>query len=242
MEGGTVTANMAEKNDGPQHGAVVVAIDGPSGSGKSTVSKALAARLGWQLLDTGSVYRALTWYALGQGIDLDDPNAVIAAVPGFLEVWTLSLDPAERWVRVGETDVTESIRETGISAVVSKVAGIEQVRNAVNNRFREFLADSDAEGIIAEGRDITTVVAPDAPVRILLTADEDVRIARRLAEKSGEDAASVAATVSERDKKDSRVTNFTAAADGVVVLDSTDLGLEATIAAALDLISARSAQ
>ena len=229
MEGGTVTA-------------LVVAIDGPSGSGKSTVSKALAKRLDWQLLDTGSVYRALTWYALAEGVDLDDSDAVIAAVPGFLKVWTLSLSPDERWVKVGETDVTESIRDTEISAVVSKVAGIQPVRDAVNNRFREILAESEAGGIIAEGRDITTVVAPDAPVRILLTADEAVRIARRLAEKSGEDAASVAATVSDRDKKDSRVANFTAAADGVVVLDSTDLGLEATIQAALDLITARSAQ
>lgn len=229
MEGGTVTA-------------LVVAIDGPSGSGKSTVSKALAKRLDWQLLDTGSVYRALTWYALAEGVDLDDSDAVIAAVPAFLKVWTLSLSPEERWVKVGETDVTESIRDTEISALVSKVAGIQPVRDAVNNRFREILATSEAGGIIAEGRDITTVVAPDAPVRILLTADEAVRIARRLAEKSGEDAASVAATVSDRDKKDSRVANFTAAADGVVVLDSTDLGLEATIQAALDLITARSAQ
>lgn len=221
---------------------MVVAIDGPSGSGKSTVSKALAERLGWELLDTGSVYRALTWYALGEGVDLDDQDAVIAAVPGFLGVWTLSLTPGERWVRVGTTDVTERIRETEISAVVSKVAGIQSVRDAVNDRFREILAESEAGGIIAEGRDITTIVAPDAPVRILLTADEEVRIARRLAEKSGEDAASVAATVSDRDKKDSRVANFTAAADGVVVLDSTDLGLEATIQAALDLISSRSSK
>ncbi|QUY61113.1 (d)CMP kinase [Gulosibacter molinativorax] len=222
--------------------AVVVAIDGPSGSGKSTVSKAVAKRLDWQLLDTGSVYRALTWYSLQRGVDLDDKDAVIATVPGFLEAWSLSLSPDERWVRVGDTDVTDRIRETEISAVVSKVAGIPEVRDAVNQRFREILVGTDADGIVAEGRDITTVVAPDAPVRILLTADEDVRIARRLAEKSGEDAARVAATVTERDKKDSRVTNFTAAADGVVVLDSTDLGLEATIQAALDLISARSAQ
>lgn len=222
--------------------AFVVAIDGPSGSGKSSVSKALAQRLDWQLLDTGSVYRALTWYALQEGVDLDDADAVIAAVPGFLNVWTLSLTPGERWVRVGETDVTERIRETAISEVVSKVAGIQSVRDAVNTRFREILAESPAEGIIAEGRDITTVVAPDAPVRILLTADEAVRIARRQAEKTGEDAKSVAATVSERDKRDSRVTNFTAAAEGVAVIDSTDLGLEATIQAALDLITSRSAQ
>ncbi|KAB1643883.1 (d)CMP kinase [Gulosibacter chungangensis] len=222
--------------------AFVVAIDGPSGSGKSSVSKALAQRLDWQLLDTGSVYRALTWYALQEGVDLDDADAVIAAVPGFLNVWTLSLTPGERWVRVAETDVTERIRETAISEVVSKVAGIQSVRDAVNTRFREILAESPAEGIIAEGRDITTVVAPDAPVRILLTADEAVRIARRQAEKTGEDAKSVAATVSERDKRDSRVTNFTAAAEGVAVIDSTDLGLEATIQAALDLITSRSAQ
>ncbi|MGO1544255.1 MAG: (d)CMP kinase [Gulosibacter sp.] len=222
--------------------AIVVAIDGPSGSGKSTVSKALAQRLGWQLLDTGSVYRALTWFALDRGIDLADPAAVIDAVPAFLSVWRLSLSPEERWVRVGETDVTERIRATEISAEVSKVAGIQPVRDAVNQRFRDILAAASAEGIIAEGRDITTVVAPDAPVRILLTADEQVRIARRLAEKTGEDPNTVAATVSARDAKDSRVANFTAAAEGVVVLDSTDLGLEATIDAAIDVIESRSAQ
>lgn len=231
---------------------VVVAIDGPSGSGKSTVSRAVARRLGWQLLDTGSVYRAFTWFLLERGIDLedidledidlDDTEAIVAAVPRFLEVWTLSLSPEERWVRVGQTDVTDRIRETRISVLVSKVAGIQPVRDAVNRRFREILAGADAPGIIAEGRDITTVVAPDAPVRILLTADERVRIARRQAEKSGEDAARVAATVSERDKRDARVADFTAAADGVVVLDSTDLGLEATIQAALDLIDTRSDQ
>ncbi|SJM47399.1 (d)CMP kinase [Gulosibacter sp. 10] len=220
--------------------AVVVAIDGPSGSGKSTVSRALAVRLGWQLLDTGSVYRALAWFGLQRGVDLDDPDAVIAAVPEFLERWTLSLSPEERWVRVGGTDITDAIRETEISGVVSKVAGIPAVREAVNERFRELLANADAEGIIAEGRDITTVVAPDAPVRILLTADEEVRVARRLREKAGEDAQAVAATVSARDRKDSRVVNFTEAAEGVAVLDSTNLGLDATIDAAHELITSRS--
>lgn len=219
---------------------VVVAIDGPSGSGKSTVSKALAEHLGWELLDTGSVYRALAWYGLDRGIDLDNAEAVLAALPEFFTRWSLSLTPTERWVRVGETEVTDAIRDTEISAVVSKVAGIQAVRDAVNNRFREILFGSTAEGIIAEGRDITTVVAPDAAVRILLTADERVRIARRLAEKAGEDARVVAATVSARDNRDSRVANFTDAADGVTVLDSTDLGLDATIDAALDLINSRS--
>ena len=214
----------------------VVAIDGPSGSGKSTVSREAARRLGWHLLDTGSVYRALAWYGLRRGADLADRDALVALLPDFSAAWELSVDPDERWVRVDGVDVTAAIRETAISEVVSHVATNLRVREAVNERFRELLFGDDAPGIIAEGRDITTVVAPDAPVRILLTADESARIRRRLAEKAGEDAAAVAASVAARDARDGTVVNFTTAADGVVELDSTNLDLEQSIAAVIDLI------
>ena len=222
-------------NQNPDRG-VVVAIDGPSGSGKSTVSREAARRLGWHLLDTGSVYRALAWYGVRRGADLVDQDAVVALLPDFFAVWELSVDPDERWVRVDGVDVTAAIRETAISEVVSHVAANLRVREAVNRRFRELLFGDDAPGIIAEGRDITTVVAPDAPVRILLTADESARIRRRLAEKAGEDAAAVAASVAGRDARDGAVVNFTTAADGVIELDTTNLDLEQSIAAVLDLI------
>ncbi|WP_282828120.1 (d)CMP kinase [Gulosibacter sediminis] len=220
--------------------ATVVAIDGPAGSGKSTVSREVARRLGWQLLDTGSVYRAITWFGLQRGADLDDARAIIALMPAFLDAWRLSLDPDESWVRVGDDDITGDIRTTEISANVSKVARIIPVRDAVNERFRELLFGSAAAGIVAEGRDITTVVAPDANVRILLTADEAERIRRRQAELAGDDAAAVAATVAARDARDSQVVNFTSAADGVTVVDSTHLDLDAVVDAVLELIRERS--
>ncbi|RRJ85656.1 (d)CMP kinase [Gulosibacter macacae] len=215
---------------------IVVAIDGPSGSGKSTVARAAATDLGWHLLDTGSVYRALTWFAGRRGVDTADQDAVVALLPDFFRGWELSVLPEERWVRVDGVDVTDAIRTTEISSLVSNVATNLAVRKAVNERFRELLFGDDAPGIIAEGRDITTVVAPDAPVRILLTADESARIRRRLAEKAGDDAAAVAASVAERDARDSTVVTFTTAADGVVTLDTTELDLDQSIAAVIDLI------
>ena len=161
-------------------------------------------------------------------------------MPAFLDAWRLSLDPDESWVRVGDDDITGDIRTTEISANVSKVARIIPVREAVNERFRKLLFGSAAAGIVAEGRDITTVVAPDANVRILLTADETERIRRRQAELAGDDAAAVAATVAARDARDSQVVNFTSAADGVTVVDSTHLDLDAVIDAVLELIRERS--
>lgn len=218
-----------------------VAIDGPAGSGKSTVARAVARKLGWQLLDTGSVYRALTWFGVQRGVDLDSETAVIDLIPEFLAQWQLSLDPEVSWVRVGDTDITREIRSTEISALVSKVARVVPVREAVNTRFRELMFGAEVPGILAEGRDITTVVAPDADVRILLTADEAERIRRRQTELGDANAAEVAATVAARDARDSQVVNFMTAADGVTVIDSTTLDLETVIDTVLGLIRERSA-
>ncbi|KAB1653273.1 (d)CMP kinase [Pseudoclavibacter chungangensis] len=216
----------------------VVVVDGPSGSGKSTVSRSVAERLGFEFLDTGAAYRSLAWLGTVRGTDLDDADAVTALLPEFVAGYAIALRPGERWVRVGDHDVTTAIRATAISAAVSKVARVQAVRDAVNALFRRLLADGAAPGVVAEGRDLTTVVAPDATVRILMTADESVRIARRSAEKAGEDAARVAATVTERDAADSKVVDFLHAADGVHVLDSTHLDLPQTVQAMMDLITA----
>lgn len=221
---------------------VVVAVDGPSGSGKSSISRAAASELGFEFLDTGAAYRALTWLALERGVDLDDLDAVSALLPEFADAYRIALDPAERWVRVADVDVTDAIRETALSRRVSSIARNPRVREALNRGFRDTLAAGDAPGIVAEGRDITTVVAPDATVRILLTADEAVRIARRAAEKAGEDAAAVAASVSQRDAADRRVVDFLEPADGVTVLDSTHLDVPHTISAMIDLIRSGAAK
>jgi cytidylate kinase len=138
-------------------------------------------------------------------------------------------------VRVGELDVSEAIRDPRISAVVSDVARIPEVRVALNDAFRRIIAGTEAPGIVVEGRDITTVVAPEAPVRILLTADEAVRIARRSAELAP-GAASTADQLRERDRRDAQVVDFLTAAPGVTTIDSTDLDFDQTVDAVVALV------
>ena len=216
----------------------IVAMDGPAGSGKSSVSKEVARRLGFGYLDTGAVYRALAWHVLARDADTADTAAVLDASVDF--AWEISLDPDEYWVRVGDTDVTEAIREQRVSDAVSGVARVPAVRDAVNAAFRVLAAGTDKPGIVIEGRDITTVVAPDAPVRILLTAAPEVRAARRSKELAEVDAGTVATALHRRDASDSQVVDFLSAAPGVEVVDSTDLGFEQTVQAVLALVGSLS--
>lgn len=214
-------------------GPVVVAVDGPAGSGKSSVSKAASRALGFAFLDTGAAYRALTWLALERGIDTADAVGIVAILDDFSYDTTVTDEGVV--VRVGETDVTHAIREPRISAVVSDVARVPEVRVALNGAFRRMIRASAAPGIVVEGRDITTVVAPDAEVRILLTADEEVRIARRAAELAPGDAAS-AEKLRERDRRDAQVVDFLTAAPGVTTVDSTHLSFDETVAAVVALV------
>ena len=222
----------------PPPSSLVVAIDGPSGSGKSTVARRVAEALGLQYLDTGAMYRALTWWALEQGVDLGDRARVAELARDLpLEVGT---DPRRPTVRVGDVDVAEAIRETRISAAVSAVAANLGVRAELVARQRAIAA---AGGVVIEGRDITTVVAPEAPVRVLLTASETTRLHRRARDVHGAaDATAVAATrdqVLRRDADDAAVAQFLAAAEGVDVVDSSELSLDQTVAALLDLVEER---
>jgi len=212
----------------------VIAIDGPAGSGKSSVSRAAARRLGFDYQDSGAAYRALAWYVLDRGIDLDDEAAVVESLAGF--DYAIGIDPDGYFVRVGDVDVAEAIREPRISAVVSRIARMLPVRAYLVELFRHVIASSERPGIITEGRDITTVVSPDAAVRILLTASEEARMARRSAEISGQSAQEVAKHLSSRDAQDSRVVDFMNAADGVTTIDSTDLDFDQTIQAVVDLV------
>ncbi|RQP11188.1 MAG: (d)CMP kinase [Microbacteriaceae bacterium] len=214
---------------------VVVAVDGPAGSGKSSVSKAASRRLGYAFLDTGAAYRALTWLALERGVDTADAGAVVALLDDF--AYTTEVTDEGTCVCVGETDVTTAIREPRISAVVSDVARVPEVRVALNDAFRRMIAGTAAPGIVVEGRDITTVVAPDAQVRILLTADEAVRIARRSAELAP-GTASTAEQLRERDARDSQVVDFMTAAPGVTTIDSTELDFDQTVQAVVELVHA----
>lgn len=214
---------------------IIVAIDGPAGSGKSSVSKAAARRLGFDYLDTGAAYRALAWFVLDRGITPEDTSAVLSSLPAF--DYSISIDPSEPVVMVGETDVTDAIREPRVTGVVSAIAKVPEVRSFVTSIFRSTIDAAPHDGIVVEGRDITTVVAPDAEARILLTADEEVRMARRSAELTSESAADVGEQLRSRDRADSRVVDFLTAADGVVTVDSTHLDFDQTVDAVLEVIA-----
>lgn len=214
---------------------LVVAIDGPSGSGKSSVSREVARRLRLAYLDTGAMYRALTWFCVSSGIDLNDAAAVEQAARDL--VLELSTSPQEEYVRVDGADVTDAIREPAISSAVSAVATTLGARTELIRRQRE-LIEKHHRRMVVEGRDITTVVAPGAEVRMLLTASEEARLRRRGIQLGGtQNAEQLAAQVTQRDARDSTVVNFTQAADGVVTLDSSELDFDETVVAALVIVT-----
>lgn len=221
---------------------VVVAIDGPSGSGKSSVSKEVARRLGLAYLDTGAMYRAACWSVLDQGIDPAEAAQVAAHVRALPLV--MGTRPQEPSVTVGGVEVSQAIREPRISTLVSAVATNLDVRAELQARQRAIIDDARVTqgGCVAEGRDLTTVVVPDADVRILLTASEQARLARRALEVHGTAAAeALAATVDQvlrRDADDATVSSFHVAADGVLSLDSSDLTFDQTVRVVLDAVLA----
>ncbi|KAA8817116.1 bifunctional cytidylate kinase/GTPase Der [Bifidobacterium callitrichos] len=218
-----------------------VAIDGPAGVGKSSTSKALAKYYGFAYLDTGAMYRACAWWCLKQGIDLDvaepDERVVTETVGEFFtgDHFDISVDPDHPSVSADGEDISEAIRSSEVSTHVSKVSGIIPVRNVLIAAQRAYIAREESKdsfsgglGIVAEGRDITTVVAPDAEVRVLLTAREEVRQARRTGQSVG--AAGVGAEdVAARDRIDAKTTSFLTAADGVTTIDNSDMTFEQTL-------------
>jgi cytidylate kinase len=216
---------------------LVVAIDGPSGSGKSSVARGVAQRLGLRFVDTGAMYRALTWWALSRSVDLADTDLVARLARGL--PLQLGTDPADPYVLVDGINVGEAIRTPHISAAVSAVATNLGVRAELVRRQRALAAEG---GVVIEGRDITTVVAPDADVRVLLTASESARLARRALEVHGSaDAEAIEAThdlIVGRDAVDSTVATFTEPAEGVTLVDSSHLTLDQTIKAVLALVPA----
>jgi cytidylate kinase len=214
---------------------LVIAIDGPSGSGKSSVSKEVARRLKLAYLDTGAMYRALTWFCLKTGVDLQDGAAVEQA--SKIMPLEISTSTATEYVAVDGTDITDEIRDPLISSSVSAVATTLGARTELIRRQRE-LIDQHHRRMVVEGRDITTVVVPNAEVRMLLTASEEARLRRRGIQLGGtQTKEQLKAQVIQRDAKDSTVVNFTQAADGVVTLESSDLNFEETVETALAIVS-----
>ena len=226
---------------------IVVAIDGPSGSGKSTVSKQVASRLGLAYLDTGAMYRAAAWWCEHEGVDLEDSEAVTHAVETM--PLTMGVNPEAPGVVCGSEDIASAIRDPHIAAIVSKVATNLDVRAELARLQREIIhseaaglprAFSAGAGVVAEGRDITTVIAPDADVRLLITASEEARLARRAAdlEAAGKDidAAALRDQVVRRDQDDSAVSQFLTAPEGVTLVDTSDMDLPETVEHVIALI------
>jgi cytidylate kinase len=204
---------------------LVIAMDGPSGSGKSSVSKGVARALGLRYLDTGAMYRAVTWWMLREGVPVNDPAAVAARAgePGL----HCGTDPDSPEISVDGTDVAGPIRTPEVTGAVSAVAAVPEVRERLVALQREIIG---AGGIVVEGRDIGTVVAPDAPVKIYLTASPEVRARRRSRELTGATLSATQADMARRDRLDStRKADPLARAADAVEVDTTSLGLSEVI-------------
>ncbi|ALV44872.1 cytidylate kinase [Arthrobacter alpinus] len=214
--------------------SLVIAVDGPSGSGKSSVSKAVAQRLGLAFLDTGAMYRSVAWHCLNALIPLENAGAVEAAARTIkLEQ---SMVPETELFKVNGINVTDAIREPKISAAVSSVATNLGARAELVRRQKALIAEH-GHRIVVEGRDITTVVAPDAEARLILTASEQARLRRRGLQLGGtQTAEQLAEQVLARDAKDATVVDFQRAADGVYTVDSSDLDFEETIDAVIAVV------
>jgi cytidylate kinase len=226
---------------GRLHG--VVAMDGPSGTGKSTVSRRLAAACGAAYLDTGAMYRALTLAVLRAGLDGADPAAEGVALAAVAELRSVT-DPEAPAILLAGEDVDADIRGPEVTGAVSAVSAVPAVREALVKRQRELIAEAvttGAGGIVVEGRDIGSVVCPDAPLKVYLTASEEIRAARRGAQdrKAGRngDLTVVLADVRRRDRLDStRKTSPLHAAPDALVLDTDELSVEAVLAELLRLV------
>jgi CMP/dCMP kinase len=207
---------------------VIVAIDGPAGAGKSTVARRLAERLGFRYLDTGAMYRALTWLAVERSVSLDDADALGA----LAREHPISFGRGER-VLIDDRDVTTDIREPRIDKVVSSVARHTQVREVMRERQRELGEEGD---VVIEGRDIGTVVAPHAEVKIYLNADERERARRRIAERPGLAADALATDLRLRDERDAAQMR---AADDAEQIDTTAVDIDDVVARIERLVRAR---
>ena len=209
---------------------MIVAIDGPAGAGKSTVARALAERLGFRYLDTGAMYRALTWLAMLRGLDLGDAEGLAQLAR---EQPVRFADDERIWI--AGTDVTSSIRDTRVDRMVPVVARHPAVREVMRERQRQLAHDGD---VVIEGRDIGTVVLPDAEVKVYLVADRDERAKRRMAERPGIGADALATDLRARDESDAARMQ---PADDAAEIDTTNLQVGDVVDRIQTLVRERSA-
>ena len=225
---------------------MIIAIDGPAGSGKSTVAKKVAKLLDFHYLDTGAMYRCIAWLALERGVSLDDADAVAELAASEPIVFAHEAgNPLPSGVAIAGTDVTLEIRTPRIDKSVSAVSAIPAVREALTNQQRTIAA---SDNIVMEGRDIGTVVLPNADLKIFLTASDTARAMRRykeLCERQGSDAPSydeVLTLVRQRDRQDSgRETAPLKMADDAVLADTSDLDFEGSVKLIEHLIASNTA-
>ena len=204
---------------------VAVAIDGPAASGKSTVARRLAQRLGLIMINSGAMYRAIAWSTLERGIDASDSAAVIAMLD-LIEI-TCGVEDATSTILINGVDAGDALREDAVNSRVSAVAAIPEVRHLLVDKQREYLKIGS---LVMEGRDIGSVVFPDTPYKIYIDASEEVRLARRSAEGLTDE-------VSKRDEDDSkRKTSPLIVADGATVIDSSEMGIDDVVEAALQTL------
>jgi len=218
---------------------LVIAVDGPAGSGKSTAARGVARALGLRYLDTGAMYRALTWWLLKHGLDTTGPGTVARhATEPVIEIGT---DPDAPAITVDGVDVSGPIRTREVSNAVSAVASVPQVREHLIAMQREIIARNAGPGggIVAEGRDIGTVVAPEAPVKVFLTASEDARAHRRSADLAVDPGATAAVTRDEQSRRDRADAPQTVMAADAVEIDSTALSLNEVISVIVGLARER---
>jgi len=224
--------------------AFAVAVDGPAGSGKSSVCRGVASELGMKYLDTGAMYRAMTWAMLDAHIDVGDAESIAAAAQSVQ--LTSGTDPRKPTISVNGQDVSEPIRSAEVTEAVSAVSAVPAVRQLLVELQRDEVAHAGASGIVVEGRDIGTVVLPDAPVKIFLTADPAIRALRRAKEDSERTHVQVSVADTEaaliaRDEKDStRASSPLAQGHDAIVVDTTELNLQQVITEVVSKIKAAS--
>jgi CMP/dCMP kinase len=235
------TAGGARGRPDDWSAGLVIAVDGPAGSGKSSAARGAARQLHLRYLDTGAMYRALTWWLLSQGTDPADSAAVLRQFRGAaIEIGT---DPAAPRITAAGQDVAGPIRTRQVSNAVSAVAGLPPVREHLIAQQQDIIAAAvtAGDGIVAEGRDIGSVVAPEAEVKVFLTASEAIRAQRRSADLAADPAATAELTMQEQARRDRRDAPQMARAVDAVEIDTTALGLDQVIAEIVGLARSRRA-